>query len=121
LLIVRAAGRCFPTRQHPIPRSDLQHASAQYTTTIGTLLNPSNITREMAPLMAAAGVPRIRFHDLRHTCASLMLARGVPVHVVSRQLGHANVAITMNVYAHLMPGQGAAAAEVLRRALAGEG
>ncbi len=89
------------------------------TTTAGTPLNPFNIIREMQDLITRAGVPRIRFHDLRHTCASLLLGRGVAVHVVSRLLGHANAAITLRVYAHLMPGQGKEAAEVLRQALAG--
>jgi integrase len=88
---------------------------------IGTPINPYNITRAYHPLQTKAGVPRIRFHDLRHTCASMLLAAGVPVHVVSRQLGHASTAITMRVYTHLMPGQGTAAAEVLRRTLALEG
>lgn len=86
--------------------------------TIGTLINPYNVSREVPKLMAAAGVPRIRFHDLRHTCASILLSRGVPVHVVSRQLGHQSVSITMNIYAHLMEGQGKAAAETMRVAMA---
>ncbi len=90
------------------------------STGVGTHINENNITRAMAILIARAGVPRIRFHDLRHTCGSLMLARGVPVHVVSRQLGHANAAITLKVYAHVMEGQGKAAAAVLDRVYAGE-
>ena len=45
------------------------------------------------------------FHGLRHTSASLLLGAGAPVHVVSQRLGHANLTITMTVYAHVMPGQ----------------
>ncbi len=55
-------------------------------------------------------LPRIRFHDLRHTHASLLIADGVPVKVVSERLGHANPAFTMHTYQHLLPAMGAAAA-----------
>ena len=49
------------------------------------------------------GLPRIRFHDLRHTAATLLLRRGVHVKVVSELLGHSNVAITLGLYAHVLP------------------
>ncbi len=56
------------------------------------------------PLLRAAGLPtETRFHDLRHGAASLLLGEGVPITVVSQLLGHANSAITLKVYAHLMP------------------
>jgi len=58
-----------------------------------------------------AGLPRIRFHDLRHTHASLLVAAGVPIKVVSERLGHAHPAFTMHTYQHLLPGMSAAAAE----------
>jgi integrase len=58
----------------------------------------------------AARPPRIRFHDLRHTHASHLLAAGVNVKVVSERLGHASVAFTLDTYAHVMPGQQASAA-----------
>jgi integrase len=48
-------------------------------------------------------LPEIRFHDLRHTAASLMLNNGIPVIVVSRRLGHARPSITLDVYGHLIP------------------
>ena len=63
----------------------------------------------------AAGLPRIRFHDLRHTHASLLVAAGVPIKVVSERLGHAHPAFTMHTYQHLLPGMSAAAAERVRR------
>ena len=53
----------------------------------------------------ASGLRRIRLHDTRHTVAALMLQAGVPVLVVSQFLGHSSVAITLDVYGHLMPGQ----------------
>ena len=55
--------------------------------------------------------PRIRFHDLRHTHASLLVADGVPIKVVTERLGHAHPAFTMHTYQHLLPGMSATAAE----------
>ncbi len=52
----------------------------------------------------ALGLPRIRLHDTRHTAASLMLAAGVPVKVVSEMLGHSSPTITLSIYAHVLPG-----------------
>jgi integrase len=50
-----------------------------------------------------AKVRRITFHGMRHTCATLLLQAGEPVHVVSKQLGHARVEITLETYAHVLP------------------
>jgi integrase len=56
------------------------------------------------PLLKASGLPQeTRFHDLRHTAASLLLGEGVPVPVVSQLLGHADSGITLKVYAHMLP------------------
>ena len=60
-----------------------------------------------------ADAPRIRFHDLRHTAATLMLAGGIPVHVVAARLGHATPTITLSVYAHVLPTQGIEAAAMM--------
>ena len=54
-------------------------------------------------LVKLAGVKVIKFHGLRHTSITLMLGAGVPVHVVAQRVGHANVAMTLNTYAHAMP------------------
>jgi integrase len=73
---------------------------------------PKHVYVRFAALKAAALLPEeTRFHDLRHTYATHALRAGVPVHVVSKQLGHANVGITLNIYAHVMPGMGEDAAE----------
>ena len=60
----------------------------------------------------------IRFHDLRHSAASLMLTHGIPVLVVSRVLGHSRPSITLDVYGHLMPSMQAEAAEKIDALLA---
>lgn len=61
------------------------------------------VRRSFEPLLKKAGVPRIRFHDLRHTAASLMLARGVNIKIVSQILGHKDVKITLDRYGHILP------------------
>ena len=59
--------------------------------------------RDFKKLLKTAGLPKIRFHDLRHTAASIMLNNGIPVLVASRRLGHAKPSMTMDVYGHLIP------------------
>ena len=48
-------------------------------------------------------MPHYRFHDLRHSCASILLAAGVPPKVIQEMLGHSQISTTMNIYAHVMP------------------
>ena len=54
-------------------------------------------------MLERAWLPNIRFHDLRHTCAALMLAVGTNPKVVQETLGHANVSVTLDIYSHLLP------------------
>ena len=82
--------------------------------TLGEPLQVNNIGhREFKKITQAAGVKRIKFHGLRHTCATLLLKAGVPVPVVSERLGHKGVEITMNIYQHVLPDMQEAAAEKL--------
>ena len=75
-----------------------------FASTIGTSLDPSNlVARSFKPLLKRAGLPDIRFHDLRHTCATLLLSEGVLVKVVQEILGHSSVSVTMDVYSHDLP------------------
>lgn len=67
----------------------------------GTPLDPSNLRLDFARVLQRGGLPKIRFHDLRHTAASLMLNHGIPVIVVSKILGHSKTSITMDIYGHL--------------------
>ncbi len=73
--------------------------------------------RWSAMLDAAPDVPRIRFHDLRHSSATLLLAAGTNARVVADRLGHSDVATTLRVYAHVMPTMQAGAAAALDEAL----
>jgi integrase len=78
-----------------------------FTSGVGTPINPTNLRRRsFAPLLQRAGLPRIRFHDLRHTCATLLLTRNVHPKYVQELLGHATVAITLDTYSHVIPGMG---------------
>jgi integrase len=77
----------------------------------------SNIVRAFHPLLASAGLPRIRFHDLRHTAATLMLGRGVHPKLVSDMLGHASVGITLDTYSHSLPSMHREAAQVMEELL----
>jgi integrase len=74
-----------------------------FTTNVGTPICFRNLLRDFKLILQKAGLPNIRFHDLRHTAASLMLNHDIPVIVVSRRLGHAKPSITLDVYGHLIP------------------
>ena len=67
----------------------------------GTPMDASNLRLDFYQVLQNAGLPKIRFHDLRHTAASLMLNHGIPVIVVSKILGHSKPSITMDIYGHL--------------------
>ncbi|TKH33765.1 tyrosine-type recombinase/integrase [Bacillus cereus] len=69
----------------------------------GMPINPANIRRSLNALIKKAAVPKIRFHDLRHTHATLLLAKGVNVKVISERLGHSNIKITLDTYSHVLP------------------
>jgi len=64
-------------------------------------LDPSNLRLDFNRIIAETSLPKIRFHDLRHTAASLMLNHGVPSIVVSRILGHSKPSTTLDIYGHL--------------------
>ena len=74
------------------------------TQTDGRPLQPRSITHEWVRLLASRGLPRIRFHDLRHAHATHLLASGVHPKIASERLGHSKVGITLDLYSHVMPG-----------------
>jgi integrase len=94
-----------------------QDTGLVFTSSIGTAVEPRNLARVLDSLIVQAGVRRIRMHDLRHTCASLLLAQGVPARVVMDVLGHSQFGITMNLYSHVMPSALRDAADAIDRSL----
>jgi integrase len=78
-----------------------QNTGLVFTTGVGTPHDPRNVDRHFKQTLKAAGLPEIRLHDLRHSAASLLLAQGVPVKMVSEILGHSGSRITLDVYGHI--------------------
>ena len=92
-----------------------------FFTKAGRPLSVHNVhNRSWKPLLKRAGLPETtRMHDLRHTAATLLLSRGVPVKVVSEVLGHADVSITLSTYTHVLPDMQSATAAAMDEALGG--
>lgn len=76
-----------------------------FTTRVGTSVSPHNLTnRSWKPLLRKAGLPQsTRFHDLRHTCATLLLTKDVHPKIVQAMLGHSSITITLDLYSHVLP------------------
>jgi integrase len=84
----------------------------------GRPLNPNRLTQAFSRQLRAAGLPKIRLHDLRHTHATLALEAGIHPKVISERLGHASVAVTLDIYSHSLPALQEAAAEIIASLLA---
>jgi len=85
---------------------------------VGGIINPSNLRNlSLKALLERAGLPPIRFHDLRHTCATLMLSKNVNPKVASEMLGHSTIAITLDTYSHVLPNMQQSAVRALEGAL----
>jgi len=69
----------------------------------GTLADGPNVTHRFHKLLKRADLPPMRFHDLCHACASLLLVQGVHPRVVMETLGHSQISLTMNTYSHVLP------------------
>ncbi len=69
----------------------------------GTLLRPDHLTKSYRKIATRCGLSDVRFHDLRHTHATLLLSAGIPIHVVQKHLGHASIQTTVDIYGHVMP------------------
>jgi integrase len=96
-----------------------QDGGLVFASEIGTPLEPSNIDRRsFKPLLEKAGLPDIRFHDLRHTCATVLLSQGVNPKFVQELLGHADIKLTLGTYSHFLPSMGDQTADAMESALA---
>src|SRR5579863_840871 len=74
-----------------------------FCNTQGYYIEPDHIRVLFKRLLKKADLPNVRFHDLRHGAATVLLAAGVPLKVVSEMLGHSSVAITADIYTHVLP------------------
>ena len=88
-----------------------------FSTTEGGLLSPDNLSRDWRRVCRAKKLPLVRFHDLRHTHASVLIVKGVDILTVSRCLGHGKPSVTLDTYGHLIKGADAAAADAIAEVL----
>jgi integrase len=84
-----------------------------FTSSIGTPMDQFNLYHTFREFIHSVGLPEIRFHDLRHTAASLMLNHGIAPIIVSKRLGHSKVSITLDIYGHLMSEMQSEAADLM--------
>jgi integrase len=90
-----------------------------FTSTIGTPIDDRKILKEFNTLVKAAGLPKQRFHDLRHACISLLGAQGVQLKVIAEIVGHSDIRLTQNVYQHVYSEAKRAAASTMDTLLIG--
>ena len=86
-----------------------------FPSSVGSIKNKNNLYKDFYRIIELAGLPKIRFHDLRHTAATLMITNGIPINVVSKILGHSNPSITLSTYTHCMTGMQEGAAEMMAK------
>ncbi|MFE9310362.1 tyrosine-type recombinase/integrase [Streptomyces sp. NPDC088353] len=91
-----------------------------FTTTTGRVTDPRSLNRMLTILCRDAGVRRVRVHDLRHACASLLLAQGVDARTIMETLGHSTITMTLDTYAHVMGTTLRAAADRMDDMLGGD-
>jgi len=112
-LIVKTPKTRSSIRTLPLPRVALEALLEQrekasgaliFATGNGTHFSPRNILRHFQLTLAKMGIPKIPFHNLRHSCASYHLAVGTNPKIVQELLGHSSVTVTLNKYSHLLPG-----------------
>jgi integrase len=93
-------------------------SSSRPTTWTTIPISGGNLNRAFKAMLKRAALPETtRFHDLRHTCATLLLRQGVNPKYVQELLGHADISLTLNVYSHVLPDMGDAAAGAMDAAL----
>jgi integrase len=98
-----------------------QDSGLVFTWLDGSPIHPLRFSRWFEQHAHRAGLPKIRLHDLRHSYASAALAAGVPAKVISERLGHATIAVTMDIYSHVLPGLDRDAADTVARLILGGG
>ena len=95
--------RASQNRERLLAGSRWIASRAVFASTIGTVLDERNVRREFYGLLKRHKLPRLRPHDLRHSCATILLAAGEHPKVVQEMLGHSSVQLTLDTYSHLLP------------------
>lgn len=83
--------------------ADWQEHDLVFPSSTGTPIEPTNLNRRFKKLLRNASLPQYRFHELRHTHASLLLLQGTHPQIVSERLGHSDIATTLRLYSHVIP------------------
>lgn len=96
-----------------------QDSGHVFTTPNGAPLNGASVTHRFQKRLAQAELPRLRWHDLRHGCASLLLAQGADLRTIMELLGHSQISLTANLYTHLIPALKRDASDRMERVLTG--
>ena len=97
------AHRARQEREKAVAGKRWKETGFVFTTTIGTPLDGPTVSRQFRRLLEQAGFRPMRFHDLRHVCASLLLSQGTHPRLVMEMLGHSTISVTMNTYSHVIP------------------
>jgi integrase len=100
---VLVAHRAKQDEERRLAGSRWRETGFVFTTTIGTPIDARSVIRRFHSILKTTGLPRLRFHDLRHSAATLLLAQGVSPRYISDLLGHSQVSFTMQTYAHVLP------------------
>lgn len=95
--------RALQVRDRLMAGSRWQNSDLVFTTGVGTPIEPRNASRSFKRLLHRAGLREMRFHDLRHSFATLLLMQGAAPRVVMEMLGHSQINLTMNTYSHVIP------------------
>jgi integrase len=103
--------------ERQVDRPDWNRLDLVFTRPDGNPLDPTGVSKLVHRFLDAAQLSQRRLHDLRHSCATLLLAQGVPARVVMEILGHSQIATTMNTYTHVIPEMRRDAAEKIQSLL----
>lgn len=119
VVVALRAHRLRQREQRLLAGSSWREHGFVFTSRVGTPLDPWGVIRAFKRLLKDAGLPNIRFHDLRHTAATFLLAQGVDPRTIMETLGHSQISLTLNTYSHVLPSLQRDAAEKMNRLLVG--